>query len=144
MLARRTKGRVYYNTFSEQQKCHVTNIYPAEEKQKYHITFFCKKNKSIILHHALPNTPENVFLLAFVLMKLELQWTNCQTKYRTILQVKEEHRRFIWLALKWFIARKMVTQSLTKYYLIFSSAWLPYGMPRYQVFRLILFIRHRL
>ena len=58
----RTKGRVHYNTFNEQQKCHVTNIYTVEEKQKYHITFFCEKNKSIILHHVLPNSPENVFL----------------------------------------------------------------------------------
>ena len=58
----RTKGQVHYNTFNEQQKCHVTNIYTVGEKQKYHITFFCEKNKSIILHHVLPNSPENVFL----------------------------------------------------------------------------------
>ena len=58
----RTKGRLHYNTFNEQQKCHVTNIYTVEEKQKYHITFFCEKNKSIIFHHVLPNSPENVFL----------------------------------------------------------------------------------
>ena len=31
-------------------------------KIKYHITFFCEKNKSIILHHVLPNSPENIFL----------------------------------------------------------------------------------
>ena len=44
------------NTFlSRNNKCHVTNIYIVEEKQKYHITFFCEKNKSIILHHVLPN-----------------------------------------------------------------------------------------
>ena len=47
---------------TEQQKCHVTNIYTVEEKQKYHITLFCEKNRSIILHHVLPNTPGNVFL----------------------------------------------------------------------------------
>ena len=69
-LARRTKGRVHY-TFSEQQRCYVTNIYTLEEKRNYHITFFCEKNKRIILHHVLPNSPENVFLVAFVLMKLE-------------------------------------------------------------------------
>ena len=34
----------------------------VEEKQKYHITFFCEKNESIILHHVPPNSPENVFL----------------------------------------------------------------------------------
>ena len=51
-----------YIPFNEQRKCHVTNIYTVEEKQKYHITFFCEKNKSIILHHVLPNSPENVFL----------------------------------------------------------------------------------
>ena len=60
-FARKTEGRVHY-IFNEQQKCHVTNIYTLEEKQKYHITFFCEKNKSIILHHVLPNSPENVFL----------------------------------------------------------------------------------
>ena len=52
----------FFIPFNEQQKCHVTNIYTVEEKQKYHITFFCEKNKSIILHHVLPNSPENVFL----------------------------------------------------------------------------------
>ena len=61
MLARRTKGRAHY-TFIEQQKCHVTNIYTVDEKQKYHITLFCEKNKSIILHHVLPNATGNVFL----------------------------------------------------------------------------------
>ena len=81
---------------------HVTNIYTVEEKQKYHITFFCKKNKSIILHHVLPNSPENVFLLAFVMMKSKQQRTNCQTKYKTIFQVKEKNRRFIWLPLECF------------------------------------------
>ena len=68
MFARRTKGRVHYNTFNEQQKCHVTNIYTVEEKQKYHITFFCENNKSIILHHVLPNYPQNHFLAAFVIL----------------------------------------------------------------------------
>ena len=64
----RTKGRVHYHEYSfyipfnEQQKCHVTNIYTVEEKQKYHITLFCEKNKSIILHHVHPNSPGNVFL----------------------------------------------------------------------------------
>ena len=68
MMLARTKGRVHYNTFSE-QKCHVTNIYTVEENQKYHITFFCEKNKSIILHHVLPNSPENVsFLAAFIIL----------------------------------------------------------------------------
>ena len=42
-----------YIPFNEQQKCLVTNIYTGEEKQKYHITFFCEKNKSIVLHHVL-------------------------------------------------------------------------------------------
>ena len=60
-----------YINFNEQQKCHVTNIYTVEEKQKYHITFFCEKNKSIILHHVLPNSPDNVFLAAFVMLKLQ-------------------------------------------------------------------------
>ena len=85
--------------YSFQRKCHVTNIYTVEEKQKYHITFFCEKNKSIILHHVLPNSPENVFRAAFVMLKLQQQCRNCQTKYRTVsFQVKEENKRFIWLS----------------------------------------------
>ena len=36
--------------FNEQQKCHVTNIYTE------------RRNKSIILHHVLLNSPETVFL----------------------------------------------------------------------------------
>ena len=59
MFSRRTKGRVHYNTFNEQQKCHVTNIYTVEEKQKYHITS-CSSKLS-----------ENVFVAAFVMMKLQ-------------------------------------------------------------------------
>ena len=52
-----------YIPFNEQQKCHVTLKYlQGEEKQKYRITLFCEKNKSIILHYVLPNSPENVFL----------------------------------------------------------------------------------
>ena len=67
MFERRTKGRVYYNTLNEQRKCHVTNIYvyTVEEKLKYHITFFCEKNKSIVLHYVLPNPLESVFLWPF-------------------------------------------------------------------------------
>ena len=87
-----------YIPFNEQQKCHVKNIYTVEEKQEYHITFFCEKNQSIILHHVLPNSTENVFPTAFVMLKLQQQCRNCQTKYRTIIQVKEENRRFIWLS----------------------------------------------
>ena len=71
LFPRRTKGRVHYNTSNEQRKCHVTKIYTVEEKQKYHITFFYEKNKSIKLHYVLPNSPENVFLVDFVLMKFK-------------------------------------------------------------------------
>ena len=85
--------------------CNI-NIYTVEQKQQYHITFFCEKNKSIILHHVLPNSPENVFLAAFVMLKLQQQCTNCQTKNRTIFQVKEENRRFIWLSQECFTAHK--------------------------------------
>ena len=34
----------------------------------------------MILHHLIPNSPENVFLVAFVMMKLKQEWTNCQLK----------------------------------------------------------------
>ena len=69
MFARRTKGQGHY----DQQKCHVTNIYTVDKKQikSHHITFFCEKSKSIILHYVLPNSPENVFVAAFVIMKLK-------------------------------------------------------------------------
>ena len=70
MMYARTKGRVDYNILSiflstnnKQQKCNVSNIYTVEEKQKYHITFFGKNNKIIILHHILTNSPESIFLL---------------------------------------------------------------------------------
>ena len=33
------------------QRTKTCYIYTVEEKQKYHVTFFCEKNKSIILHH---------------------------------------------------------------------------------------------
>ena len=57
---------VQYIPLNEQQKCCVKKVYTVEEKQKYHITFFCEKNKRIILHHVLPNSLENVFLLPFL------------------------------------------------------------------------------
>ena len=72
-FARRTKEQVHY-TFNEQQKCHVTNIYTVEEKQKYHITFFCEKNKSIILHHVLPNSPEKVILRPEIGLSACAEW----------------------------------------------------------------------
>ena len=31
------------------------------------------KNENIILHHVLPNCPENIFLVAFVILKLQQQ-----------------------------------------------------------------------
>ena len=42
----------------------ITNINTVEEKQKYHIT------------SVLPNSPENVFLVAFVLLKLSNEQTS--------------------------------------------------------------------
>ena len=47
-------------------KTKVSYYILLREKQKYHITFFCEKNKSIILHHVLPNSPENVSFLAAI------------------------------------------------------------------------------
>ena len=41
------------------------------------------------------------------------QWTNCKTKYRAIFQMKEENRRFIWLPLECFIARKQNISNLS-------------------------------
>ena len=89
MIARTTNGRVLYirsdgnedgNFFlsifvlySFQRTTKVScykYLHRIEENQKYHITFLCKKNESIILHHVLPNSPENVFLVAFLMLKL--------------------------------------------------------------------------
>ena len=62
----RTKGPVHYNIrsifLSTNNKSVMLQIFTLEEKQKYHITFFCENNKSIILHHVLLNSPESVFL----------------------------------------------------------------------------------
>ena len=44
------------------QKVSNRSVMSVEEKRKYHTTFFWEKNKSIILHHVLPNSPENIFL----------------------------------------------------------------------------------
>ena len=63
MFVRRTKGRVQY-TFNEQLVSCYKYLH-CREKQKYHITFFCEKNKGIILHDVLPNSPENDFLLCY-------------------------------------------------------------------------------
>ena len=82
LYCKKRKVNYYIRTvfLSTNNKCHVTNIYILQEKQKYHITFFCEKNKSIILHHVLPDSPENDFLAAFVMLKLQQQRRNCQTK----------------------------------------------------------------
>ena len=61
-----------YIPFNEQQKSHVTSIYNE------------RKNKSIILHHVLPNSPENVFL-----RPLLLWWKN-----RFILLREKERKLF--------------------------------------------------
>ena len=68
MFARRT---IY--SFQRTTSVMLQIFYSVEEKQKYHITCFCEKNKSIILHliHVLPNSAENVFLAAFVMLKLQ-------------------------------------------------------------------------
>ena len=99
----------------------------GKTKVSYYIILLEKQN-GIILHHVLPNSWKR-FSCGLCYDELKQQWTNCQTKYRTIFQVKEVSYGFCWNASshanKMFL---MVTQSLTNY-LIFSSAWLPYGMP---------------
>ena len=67
MFARRT---IYSFERTTKVSCYKY-VYTVEEKQKYHIIFFCEKNKSLILHHVLPNSPENVFLAAFVILMEE-------------------------------------------------------------------------
>ena len=48
----RIKGRVHYNIrsmfLSTKNKSVMLQIITQEEKQKYHITLFCEKHKSII------------------------------------------------------------------------------------------------
>ena len=76
------KQKYHYNITFFCGKTKVTYYILLWEKQKYHITFFCGKtkvsyyillweNKGIILHHVLANSPENVFLLAYVILKLQ-------------------------------------------------------------------------
>ena len=43
-------NRIIYIPFNE-QKCHVTNFYTVEEKQKYHITFFCEKHRIEVTYY---------------------------------------------------------------------------------------------
>ena len=47
MFARKAEGRVHNRAIflSRKSKCRVTNIYTAEEKQKYHITYLFQENK---------------------------------------------------------------------------------------------------
>ena len=66
-LLQEKESKLLYSRYSffipvnEQQKCHVTNIYTERKKQvSYYIIL--QEKKSIILHHVLPNSPENVFL----------------------------------------------------------------------------------
>ena len=47
---------------STNMKSVMLQIFTLRGKQKYRITFFCEKNKIIILHYVLPNSSENVFL----------------------------------------------------------------------------------
>ena len=79
--------------------CKKNNIFLSTNNKSVMLQIFTlsRKNKSIKLHHVLPNSPENVFLAAFVMLKSQQQWRTCQTKYRIIFQVKEGNRRFIWL-----------------------------------------------
>ena len=66
-----------------------------------------RKNKSIILRSFVRKTEVSYYITffqtfleraAFVMLKLQQRCRNCQTKYRTIFQVKEENSRFIWLS----------------------------------------------
>ena len=62
MFVRRTKGRVH-DTFNEQQKCHVTNIYTVD------------KNKSIILHSFARKTKVSYYITFFqTLLKTFFLW----------------------------------------------------------------------
>ena len=87
MFARRT-----INSFQRTTKvsCYKSLHCRGKTKVSYYI-LLRKKNKSIILHHILPNSPENVFLATFVMLKLQQQCSNCQTKYRTISSEGGEH-----------------------------------------------------
>ena len=50
----RTKGRAHYNIRSIFLSTNNRSVMSVDEKQKYHITFFCEKHKSITFHHVLP------------------------------------------------------------------------------------------
>ena len=67
------KDYIPSNKPDKRQKCHITHNYTVIIiiiiiiKQKYCITLFREENKSIILHHVLANSPENAFVLAYVI-----------------------------------------------------------------------------
>ena len=103
------KNNIFLST-NNKVSCYKYLHSRAKTTVSYYIIL--RENKSIILHHiiilhhVLPNSPENVLLAAFVMLKLQQQCTNCQTKNRTIFQVKEENGRSIWLSQECFTARK--------------------------------------
>ena len=61
MFARRT---IY--SFQRTTKVSCYKYLHCRWKTKVSYYIFCEKNKSIVLHHVLPNSPENVFLRPFL------------------------------------------------------------------------------
>ena len=75
MFTRRT---IYSFERTTKVSCYKYLHCRGKTKVSYYILL--RENKSIILHHVLPNSPENVFLAAYVMLKLLQQHRNCQTK----------------------------------------------------------------
>ena len=67
-----------YVPFNEQQVlCYKSLHCRGKTKVWYYILL---REEIKVSYHVLPNSPINVFLVAFVMPKLQQQWTNCKTK----------------------------------------------------------------
>ena len=76
----RTKGRVHYNTFNEQQKCHVTNIYTVEE------------NKSFILHSFARKTKVSYYITFFQTLLKTFSCSPCHSDRKIVLSYSEKRK----------------------------------------------------
>ena len=73
-------------------KCRVTNVYTVKEKQKYHITFFCEKNKSIILHSFARKTKVSYYITFFQTLLKTFSCGLCYSDGRIILYYCEKRK----------------------------------------------------
>ena len=87
MFVRRTERRLHYNTFNDQQKCHVTNINTVEEKQKYHIIFARK-------------TKVSYYITFFQTLMKMFSWSPCYSERRVVLSYCEKRKVNYYVCMK--------------------------------------------